>query len=116
MSEEGAITVYTLSGLPKNSISLADKDISRHTSITLTVRDDGNGPYVSHYTEKLEKPVRMKMVAKLNAYEKDVRFGLVEGQPRPLSEELRFAISVFGSDQNMRFDVHYDYPTCDVDA
>lgn len=113
VSEAGGVTVYASSSLPKDTVLLADKDLSKNTTITLTVDENNGAPFVSRYTERLDKPVRMKTVAKVKSFEKAVDFGMVRGEPRPLVEDMATAFSVFGNEQNMMFRMEYDYPACD---
>lgn len=116
ISEEGGTVIIRTESLPDGTVEVGDKDISKNASMTLAIEENGGAPYVSRLQQKLEKPMRMRLVARLHTFEKDVRFGLVEGQPQPLEERIEAAFAVFGNDQTIRFSMGYDYPPCPAEA
>lgn len=104
--------VFVASELPDQTVMFGDKDLSKQAIATLTVRDDPETPFIEGYRTELTKPVRMKMVARVTDYSRDVRFAMVRGAPRPVSDRMAATFSMLGSEEAVTFDLSYDYPSC----
>ncbi|MEM9838206.1 MAG: hypothetical protein AAF830_03530 [Pseudomonadota bacterium] len=104
---DGTTTTFQTKSLPKGTVELSGKDLSKNAAITLSVVEDETGPYIAEYREDLVKPVRMRLVAKVNEYTRQVQFGRPDGELRPVSERMKSAVKVMGND--MAFDVALDY-------
>ncbi|NNU17332.1 hypothetical protein HK107_13455 [Parvularcula sp. ZS-1/3] len=110
--EADGLVTFTLNDLPNGTVELAEKDLSNRSQIELTVAEGGDMPYLAAYRETLLKPVRMKVVARIKAYEREASFELFEGAPRTVSEAMKASISIMGKPQEMAFNMTYDYPDC----
>lgn len=109
-------TVYRTRSLPKGTIELSGKDLSRNSAIVLTVTEDNVGPYITEYREELVKPVRMRLVAKVNEYSRRVSFDRLAGAIQPTSEAVTSAVKVMGNDMKFNVSMTYDYLPCPAEG
>lgn len=112
MSSTPGKLVLQASGLPKGTVDMNGKDISKRSSVTIVLEDDGAGPYLAEYVERLEKPVRMKVVAKIKDYERKVTFGRVQNSILPVEDGMRVALSAMGNEMDFGFSMAYTYLPC----
>ncbi|MEM1381332.1 MAG: hypothetical protein AAGH41_11990 [Pseudomonadota bacterium] len=116
VESEGEGTLFRASDLPKGTIELSGKDLSKNASVDLRVSEGAAGPFISEYRERLDKPIRMRLVAKIQEFERAVFFGAVDGSIRPIKEDMRTSVSAMGSTMEMAFVMDYDYPDCASEA
>jgi hypothetical protein len=74
-------TVFHFDSLPKDTAIVMDSDVSSNTSADLTVSEANGTPFVEHVRLTV-KPMRLKLIMKLNQYESMARYRLgPEGKP-----------------------------------
>jgi len=113
VSADDGQVVLRADKLPKGTIDISGKDLSKKSSITVTLADHELGPYVAEYVETLEKPVRMRVVARVKEYERRAQFGWVDGKILPLSEAMSVGLSAMGNEMAFGFSMTYTHLPCE---
>jgi hypothetical protein len=79
-------TVFHFGSLPKDTVRVMDTDVSHNATAEASVNDTGGAPSVEQIRVTV-KPMRIKLIAKLDSYESTSRYRLgPEGKP-VLSEQ-----------------------------
>ncbi len=74
-------TVFHLNSLPKDTAIVLDSDVSSNTSADVSVIS-GNGNPFAEYVHLSVKPMRLKLIMKLDSYESTARYRMgPEGKP-----------------------------------
>lgn len=74
-------TVFRFATLPKDSVRVLDTDVSQNTTAEATV-SDGNGTAFVEQIRFVVKPMRLKLIAKLEQYESTAHYRMgPEGKP-----------------------------------
>jgi hypothetical protein len=68
-------TVFHFNSLPKDTAIVMDSDVSSNTSANLTVTEANGTPFVEH-VHLTVKPMRVKLIMKLDEYESIARYRL----------------------------------------
>ena len=94
-------TVFHFASLPKDSAIVFDSDVSQNTSADVTLAE-GNGTAFAEHVHLSVKPMRLKLLMKLERYESSARYKLgPEG--KPLLVEHTSEMSGSGLGQEGRF-------------
>jgi len=74
-------TVFHFSSLPKDTAIVLDSDVSSNTSADVSVTDGNGNPFAEH-VHLTVKPMRLKLIMKLDSYESTARYRMgPEGKP-----------------------------------
>lgn len=108
--DEQGRTVLRYSSLPKDSVIVMDSDVS-HNAVADVVVNDGNGERFAEQVRLSVKPMRLKLVMKLNSMESTVRYRLgPEGKPLLVEQTSTMSGSGLGQQGEMRTVASYaDY-------
>ncbi|NRA29634.1 MAG: hypothetical protein HRU11_05165 [Parvularculaceae bacterium] len=115
-SFEGGKLVLWTDDLPKGTVDMNGKDMSKKSSVTIVLQDGDAGPHLSEYWERLEKPVRMKMVARVKTYERKVKFSRVGDTILPTADDMSVSLSAMGNNMSFGFAMAYTYLPCKAEA
>jgi hypothetical protein len=74
-------TVFHFSSLPKDTAIVMDSDVSSNTSADVSVTEGNGAPFAEH-VHLTVKPMRLKLIMKLDRYESTARYRIgPEGKP-----------------------------------
>jgi hypothetical protein len=74
-------TVFHFSALPKDTVKVMDSDVSQNASADASVSEANGAPFVEHVRITI-RPVRLKLVFKMERYESTARYRIgPEGKP-----------------------------------
>ena len=74
-------TVFHFTALPKDTVKVMDTDVSRNATVDTSVSETNGVPFVEH-VHLTVKPMRMKLLMKLEGYESTARYRIgPEGKP-----------------------------------
>ena len=103
-------TVFRFASLPKGSVTVLDTDVSENCSAEATLGDSNGTPFVEqvHFSVK---PMRLKLVMKLQKYETTAHYGIgPDGKPRLIDSTSELSGSGMGQEGTMRTTTTYsDY-------
>ena len=112
-SREAGLATYRSEKLPKGSVLLDELDLSKNASIILKVREDQGTPFVETYLEELDKPLRIKVVARMKTYAKEVNFQVRDGVVLNKGGRLEASFSAMGNEQSMRVETAFEHLPCE---
>lgn len=103
-------TVFHLGSLPKDSAIVMDSDVSSNTSADVTVTE-ANGAAFAEQVRLSVKPMRLKLIMKLEHYESTSRYRLgPEGKPVLIEQVADMSGSGMGQEGQIRNTITYsDY-------
>jgi hypothetical protein len=103
-------TLLRFVGLPKDSVTVMDSDVSQNATAEVTVNESGGAPFAEQVRITL-KPTRIKLVMKLNSFESNARYRLgPEGKPLLVEQTSDMSGSGMGQEGRMRTTIAYsDY-------
>jgi len=83
--DERGRTVLSLAALPKETVMVADADISANAKGEMIVDTSGAVPFIEEVRFRSNKPTRVKMVAKIERFETKIRYHqMPDGKPVPV--------------------------------
>lgn len=101
-------TVYRFASLPKESVMVADADISANATGEVVVDSSGATPFIEEVRFNSTKPTRVKLVAKIERFETMTRYRLMpDGKPVPLESTSEMVGSMLGQEGRVRTKVAY---------
>jgi hypothetical protein len=96
-------TVFRFSSLPPETVVVTNVDISASAICEATVNTNGPMPFVEQARFTLTKPVRVKVVAKLQKFEATSRYRVMpDGKPVPIEHVSNAYGSLLGSEGSIR--------------
>jgi hypothetical protein len=109
-SDSRGRTVFHFSALPKDIVKVMDSDVSQNATADASVSDADGAPFVEqlHVTVR---PMRIKLIAKLESYEFTARYRVgPEGKPLLMEQTSDMAGSGMGQEGKVHTVVtYYDY-------
>jgi hypothetical protein len=103
-------TVFHFTALPKDLVKVMDSDVSQNATADASVSEAGGTPFVEqlHVTVR---PMRIKLIAKLESYEFTARYRVMpEGKPLLMEQTTDMAGSGMGQEGKVHTVVtYYDY-------
>jgi hypothetical protein len=109
-SDSRGRTVFHFSALPKDIVKVMDSDVSQNATADASVSEAGGTPFVEqlHVTVR---PMRIKLIAKLESYEFTARYRIgPEGKPLLMEQTTDLSGSGMGQEGKMHTVVtYYDY-------
>ena len=91
-------TVFHFDSLPKDSAVVMDSDVSSNTSADVTV-GEANGTAFAEHVRLAVKPMRLKLIMKLERYESTARYRLgADGKPQLVEHVADMAGSGLGQE------------------
>lgn len=91
-------TVIHFNSLPKDSAIVMDSDVSSNTSAELTIADANGTPFAEHVRLTV-RPMRLKLIMKLDHYESTARYRMgPEGKPLLVEHTADMAGSGMGQE------------------
>jgi hypothetical protein len=104
--------VFTAEDLPKGSVDMAGTDISKNARARLELSAGTDPLFITRYASELTKPQRVKMVAKVQRFEQQTDFDMVQGWPRPVRQEMTGEFTALGRTQSFSMIAAYTYGSC----
>ncbi len=103
-------TVFHFSSLPKESAIVMDSDVSSNTSADVTVAEN-NGTAFAEQVHLTVKPMRLKLIMKLDRYDSTSRYRIgPEGKPLLMEQTADMSGSGMGQEGQVRNIITYsDY-------
>ena len=103
-------TVFHFGSLPKDSALVMNSDVSSNTSADVTV-SEANGTAFAEHVHLTVKPMRLKLIMKLEHYESTARYRLgPEGKPQLVEQVADMAGSGMGQEGKVHTVITYsDY-------
>jgi len=95
-------TVFHFKSLPKDTVKVMDTDVSQNTTAETSVTEAGGTPFVEevHY---LVRPMRLKLIMKLEGYESTARYRIgPEGKPLLMEQTSDMTGSGMGKEGKVR--------------
>jgi hypothetical protein len=109
-SDSRGRTVFHFSALPKDIVKVMDSDVSQNATADASVSDADGAPFVEqlHVTVR---PMRIKLIAKLESYEFTARYRIgPEGKPLLMEQTTDLSGSGMGQEGKVHTVVtYYDY-------
>jgi len=100
-------TVFHFSKLPKDSIRVFDTDVSQNAAIDAAVNNKGEQPFVEEIRVTV-RPMRIKIIAKLEQYESIARYHLgPEGRPLLVEQISDVVGSGLGQEGRVHSEITY---------
>ena len=101
-SESGGKTVYRFASLPKGAISILDTDVSQNASAEASVADANGVPFVEQVRFTV-KPMRVKLLMKIDRFETTTRYRIGPGgKPFLMESSSDMTGSGMGQEGTMR--------------
>lgn len=101
-------TIFRFTSLPKDSVVVNDADISANCTCEATVNTSGATPFVEQTRFTLTKPVRLKLVAKIEKFESTNTYRLQgDGKPVPVEQVSDMNGSMMGKSGRIRTTISY---------
>lgn len=101
-------TVFHFAALTKGTVIVAGSDISENSSADAVVDTTGATPFVEQVHFKLNKAIRMKLVAKIESFEGTTRFRMLpDGKPVPAEQMSDVNGSMLGKEGRIRTTLTY---------
>ena len=109
-SESGGKTVFRFPSLPKGAISILDTDVSHNATAEATVTEANGAPFVEQVRFTV-KPMRVKLLMKIDRFETTVRYRIGPGgKPFLIESSSDMSGSGMGQEGTMRNTTTYsDY-------
>jgi hypothetical protein len=103
-------TVFHFAALPKETVKVMDSDVSQNVSAEASVGEANGVPFVDQLHVSV-RPMRLKLIAKLDSYEYTARFRMgPEGKPLLMEQNSEMAGSGLGQEGHVHTVVTYsDY-------
>jgi hypothetical protein len=103
-------TVFHLTALPKDTVRVMDSDVSQNATADASVSDGDGTPFVEQLRVTV-RPMRIKLIAKLESYEFMARYRAgPEGKPLLMEQTTDMAGSGMGQEGKVHTVVtYYDY-------
>ena len=96
-AESRGRTRYRITALPKDSIIVNNADLSANAAAEATIDASAAVPFVEHVRFTLVKPMRVKLVAKIEKMEASTRYRLMpNGKPVPAEQVTDLTGSMLG--------------------
>ena len=104
-------TVFRFASLPKESVRVFDTDVSQNASAEASVSGANESPFVEKVRITL-RPMRLKLIMKLQQYESTSRFRIgPEGKPLLMEQASEMPDRVLGQEGRVHMEIAYnDYP------
>ena len=111
-SEVGGKTVFRFATLPKGSVSVLDTDVSQNASAEVSVTGTNAGPYAEQVRITI-RPMRLKLVMKLDQFESIARYRIgPNGKPLLMEQVQDMVGSGMGQEGKIHTEITYsDYRT-----
>lgn len=105
-------TVFHFAALPKDSVKVMDSDVSHNASADASVSEANGVPFVEQLRVSV-RPMRIKLIAKLNSYEYTARYRIgPDGKPILIEQTSDMSGSGMGQEGKVHTVVTYsDYRT-----
>jgi hypothetical protein len=95
-------TVFRFASLPKGSVTVLDTDVSENCSAEATLGDSDGPPFVEQM-RFIVKPMRLKLVMKLQKYETTAHYRVgPEGKPQQVDSTSELSGSGMGQEGSVR--------------
>lgn len=103
-------TVFHFAALPKDTVKVMDSDVSQNASAEASVSEANGVPFVEQLHVSV-RPMRLKLIAKLEIYEYTARFRMgPEGKPLLIEQNSEMSGSGMGQEGHVHTVVTYsDY-------
>ena len=101
-------TVFRFAALPKETVMVADSDISANATGEAIVNASGAVPFLEEVRFRSTKASRVKLVAKIESFETMTRYRLMpDGKPVPVELESEMRGSMLGQQGRIRTRIVY---------
>ena len=101
-------TIFRFASLPKDSVMVADADISENAIGEVAVDTTGATPFIEEVRFTSTKPTRVKLIAKIERFETMMRYRLMpDGKPVPVELASEMAGSMLGKEGRVRTKIAY---------
>ena len=103
-------TVFHFAALPKDTVKVMDSDVSQNATAEASVGEANGVPFVEQLHVSV-RPMRLKLIAKLESYEYTARFRMgPEGKPLLMEQNSEMSGSGMGQEGHVHTVVTYsDY-------
>jgi hypothetical protein len=101
-------TIFRFASLPKDTVMVADADISANATGEVVVNTSGATPFIEEVRFNSTKPTRVKLVAKIERFETMTRYRLMpDGKPAPIELSSEMVGSMLGTEGRIRTKIAY---------
>lgn len=101
-------TIFRFASLPKESVMVADADISANATGEVVVDTTGATPFIEEVRFTSTKATRVMLVAKIDRFEAMMRYRLMpDGKPVPIESSSEMIGSMLGKEGRVRTKVAY---------
>lgn len=101
-------TIFRFASLPKDTVMVADADISTNATGEVVVDTTGATPFIEEVRFSSTKPTRVKLVAKIERFETMTRYRLMaDGKPAPVELSSEMVGSMLGKEGRIRTRITY---------